>query len=147
MAVWHDHFYKAPDPKPMYLYIARCGTMHKVGVSYNPTKRLLDLQKTNINLVEIVWQTIDTYRREDAFMIENEAKTLLRSRLVKGEWFECSIEKCVDAIIDGECFRARDQFCNIWTSKDRQRAMKIANTGNPDTIDERLAKAGYTYLY
>ena len=100
---------KRKEPEFSYVYllgfILEDQLYYKIGISYNPTVRMNDIQTSNP--FELTLFTLSPkLRREVAFRCEGALHMLYRSKHVRGEWFVddksklesiiSSITKCQD---------------------------------------------------
>ena len=77
-----------------HIYLMRCGKYHKVGITNNPSIRLIQVQTNNPEEVSLVFEK----RVLNTEMVERKLHYALRRQRVRGEWFELPT-KLVDAII------------------------------------------------
>jgi Meiotically up-regulated gene 113 len=80
-----------------YIYIFRCGEFHKVGISRDPSARLVEMQNHCPLPIEAV-----AYRRvpNKPLYYERLIHTMLREHRMHGEWFKAPLGLIRDAIED-----------------------------------------------
>jgi hypothetical protein len=85
--------------KKSYVYIITNGEDLKVGVSYDPEKRLKQLQTGNSKKLRIVSKF--EVEKRDVFKMEKEAHAKIIGFYQKrGEWFKGAMEFHVNLILD-----------------------------------------------
>lgn len=70
----------------------------KVGISEAPTRRLASLQTANPHRLHLIHNT-DPFDRSLAEEIEGHIHAELRSKAMAGEWFRCSPDDALEAMI------------------------------------------------
>lgn len=80
------------------LYIFRCGDHVKIGVSNNAASRALELQIGNPRPIQILFESTGM-SRVDAMSLERRVHTDLAAVRSRGEWFECSADEAIAAVL------------------------------------------------
>jgi hypothetical protein len=81
-----------------HIYVMKCVDYYKIGVAYNPEFRVKELQVGNPFLIELI--TAFEIRKDilDVFEIENKIHKELINYTIRGEWFNCNINKIINVI-------------------------------------------------
>jgi hypothetical protein len=80
------------------VYILGCGNHIKVGISNNVEARILELQIGNPVPIKKLWETVGMSRIE-ATRLERKVHGDLADARITGEWFECSANRAMSAIL------------------------------------------------
>lgn len=76
--------------------IGSASGQHKIGISANPTNRLIALQTANPMALSLARSTV--MLRSEAREVERHAHWLLRHQRSSGEWFSCSLDEALTAV-------------------------------------------------
>lgn len=87
---------REPNQTPCDVYVIASLTRTKIGVSSDPVRRLEWLQRETQEPLRLVWSA--SAPRFDVFQVERAAHRELAEHCIKGEWFNVSAERAIEAV-------------------------------------------------
>lgn len=95
------------DPEAAFVYVVACGDLVKIGVSYDPVKRLQSL-RTGMPHRPYIVATRLLSKRKDAYALELRLHRLFHAHRSNGEWFRVNASVAAKALKNVQFHREGD---------------------------------------